>query len=66
MSESQKIERPEVVEDQHLQYLDKLRKSGIVNMWGAGAYLEKRFNIEDEQATVILSYWMKTSGNPTR
>ena len=52
--------RPEIVEDEHLTYLDDLRESGATNMWGAGAYLEIRFDIERSPASKILSYWMES------
>ena len=33
------VERPAFVEDKHLTYLDKLRESGVTNMYGARPYL---------------------------
>lgn len=57
------IERPEVVDDEHLLYLDELRESGQTNMFGAGSYLQDEFNIEKhKEASVILRYWMKSFG----
>jgi hypothetical protein len=56
MSEN-KIERPEFVSDEHLEFLDDLRESGVTNMWGAQAYLEEAF--EDLDRTIagkILFY----------
>ena len=55
-----KIERPEIVKDKHLEYLDMLRETGVTNMFGAGSYIEKKFKVNRENANVILSYWMKT------
>ena len=52
-----------VVSDEHLEYLDALRDSGDTNMFGAGAYLEKEFNVTRQEANTILSYWMKTFGD---
>ena len=54
------IERPEVVTDEHLEYLDDLRESGVTNMYGAGAYLEIDFEINEKEAWIVLSYWMKS------
>ena len=54
------MERPDVVTDKHLEYLDNLRESGRTNMFGAGSYIERSFNINSEDAGIILSYWMKT------
>lgn len=39
-------------------YLDALRVSGVVNMFGAGAYLEDRFGLSKSEARTILVAWM--------
>jgi hypothetical protein len=51
-------ERPATVTDDHLKFLDKLRKSGKTNMFGAPAYLQRKFGLDEESATIITSYWM--------
>jgi hypothetical protein len=57
------MDRPDFVEDEHLEYLDELRESGVTNMWGAGAYLQDAFTIESRKvAGKILTYWMKSFG----
>lgn len=58
--------RPEIVKDEHLEYLDDLRESGRTNMFGAGAYLRKEFGLETREAAEILSYWMETFGQENR
>jgi len=40
-------------------YLERLRRSGTTNMFGARPYLEKAFDIESKKATTILAYWMQ-------
>lgn len=40
-------------------YLEELRKSGIVNMFGARPYLEEHFNIDKKLAEKILLSWIK-------
>lgn len=55
-------ERPEVVTDEHLDYLDELRESGVTNMFGAGEYLESYFDIGTNDARKILGYWMESFG----
>lgn len=61
------IERPKCVLDRHLEYLDTLRSTGITNMFGARPYLMNAFKtLAKNEAASILSYWMKTFGNPTR
>ena len=54
------IERPEIVEDEHLTYLDDLRESGVTNMLEGNVYLEKRFNLSNRDASNVLVYWMKS------
>ncbi len=54
------IDRPTIVTDEHLTYLDDLRESGITNMYGAGQYLEKYFGLSRTKANDVLVYWMKS------
>lgn len=60
------MNRPDFVEDEHLEFLDKLRESGITNMWGAGPYIQDEFGIEEKPAREILAYWMTTFGQEER
>lgn len=53
---------PEGMTEKHLQYLDDLRGRGTTNMFGASAFLEKRFFINHDTARHYLSYWMHTFG----
>ena len=56
--------RPDFVTDEHLEYLDGLRESGVTNMFGARAYLLDEFDaLEEKEAGKILTYWMKTFGD---
>ncbi len=48
-----------MIENEYYQYLDALRKSGAVNMFGAGAYLEDRFGLSKYEAKDILIAWME-------
>ncbi len=57
------IDRPTVVEDSHLTYLDDLRESGITNMFGAGAYLLDEFSeLNVRESRTVLTYWMESFG----
>ena len=56
------IDRPEIVEDQHLKYLDELRESGATNMLAARPYVEREFGVSPRQAGEILKYWMHSFG----
>ena len=40
-------------------FLEKLRRSGKVNMFGARPYLIVEFGINKTEATKILSLWMR-------
>jgi hypothetical protein len=52
--------RPEFVTDEHLQFLDELRESGEINMFGAAPYIADLFEIPMQQARKVLTYWMRT------
>jgi len=41
-------------------YLDELRDSGITNMFGAGTYLQEKFDITKYEANRYLINWMET------
>ena len=45
--------------NEYYQYLDALRESGVTNMYGAGAYLQDRFDLSKVEARDILTAWMK-------
>ena len=54
------IEKPDFVTEEHLEYLDDLRDSGVTNMLGAGAYVQATFDETRQRANKIVTYWMKT------
>ena len=54
------VERPDVVEEEHLTFLGVLRESGATNMFGATPYLVEEFGLDKRDARAVLSYWMKT------
>jgi len=54
------IERPEIVTEDMLVYLDALRESGETNMYGAGPYLVAGFGLTRAESHRVLAYWMKT------
>ena len=53
-------QRPDIVTDEHLIFLDALRDTGIINMFGAGQYIMDEFEVDHGQAQSILGYWMET------
>ena len=54
--------RPEFVTDAHLEFLDELRESGEINMFGAAPYLTDIFDLSKQEARKVLTYWMQTFG----
>ncbi len=40
-------------------YLENLRKSGIVNMFGAAPYLQAEFGLSHKDAVSVLTDWMR-------
>lgn len=57
-----KEERPEICTDEMLAFLDDIRESGHINMYGAGEELELEFGLDKRDARSVLGYWMKTFG----
>jgi len=58
--------RPDVVTDEHLEFLDDLRESGETNMFGAGTYIQSHFGVDKRVAKEITLYWMRTFGDEDR
>ena len=54
------------VTDEHLEYLDNLRESGVTNMFGAAKYVERKFALGRREARTILIYWMESFGKEDR
>ena len=44
--------------NEYYGYLNALRDSGVVNMFGAGAYLQDQFGLSRSEARTILAAWM--------
>jgi hypothetical protein len=61
--ETKEIERPEGLTDEHLEWLDFLRLTGSINMFGASPHLAKAFDLDREAASAYTVYWMKTFGD---
>ena len=56
---SKKRKKGSIMNNEYYEYLDDLRESGVVNMFGAGAYLEHQFGLSRYEAKDILIAWMK-------
>ena len=59
---SDTIERPEVVEDQHLEYLEGLKASSEMNMMHGRSMLVNEYGLSRPDAMKVFIYWMKTCG----
>lgn len=42
------------------KFLNSLRRSGVINMFGAGSYLRVQFGISKRDARFILQDWMQS------
>ena len=61
------MSRPDYVTEYHLSFLDELRESGDTNMFGARSYLMAEFpELANDEAGVVLSYWMRSFGKKDR
>lgn len=58
--------RPDYVTDEHLEFLDELRESGVTNMKGARPYLIREFPENRKVGALILTYWMESFGKDDR
>ena len=55
------MERPAIVTQEHLDFLDELRESGDTNMYGADPFLRDAFpELAELEARDILRYWMQS------
>jgi hypothetical protein len=45
---------------EHADYLEELRQSGVTNMWGATPYIQMRFDVDEKTADKILFEWIKS------
>ena len=53
-------ERPELVTEAMLHFLDTLREGGHFNMYGVGPALEDAFILSSDDARTVLVYWMES------
>lgn len=60
------VERPEIVTDDMLVYLDMVRETGAINMFGAAPWVADTFGISKQEARIVLKYWMDTFSERTQ
>ena len=47
-----------VLEKEALEYLNELRESGQINMFGAAPFVESNFNLDRKESIRLLTLWM--------
>ena len=45
--------------NQHWLFLEELRRSGAINMFGAAPYIKEAFGVSSREARNILADWME-------
>ena len=50
----------DATKDEHYEFLDMLKETGLVNMFGAGSHLMDQFDLTKYEANRILTSWMET------
>jgi hypothetical protein len=56
-----KKEMPEFCTIEMLEYLDDVRESGVINMYGAAIYVTMEFpELSKKQCNDVLLHWMET------
>jgi hypothetical protein len=60
MTDEPQKARPDFVTDEHLEFLNELRDSGITHLETAAPFLVKRFDLSIGEAREVLEYWMET------
>jgi hypothetical protein len=46
------------IEKEAMQYLNRLRDSGVTNMFGAAPYVQEEFGLDRAEARRLLTLWM--------
>jgi hypothetical protein len=50
----------------YYKFLNRIRESGAINMWGASEPLRKAYKLPNDKASTILSAWMDwVTNNPS-
>jgi len=55
-----KAELKEERKQEMFKFLNSLRRSGVINMFGAGSYLRVQFGISKRDARFVLQDWMQS------
>jgi len=52
--------------EKYFNFLDGLRESGKINMFGARPYLMQEFGLDKDKAAQVMADWMTSFGQPSR
>jgi hypothetical protein len=52
----------ELEKEELFDYLNTLRETGVVNMFGATPYVQEAFDLTKKEAQAILKEWMENYG----
>lgn len=58
LTDVEEIVLPKDPNEEYFQFLERLRKSGVTNMFGASPYLAKAYGLSQKEASKILGEWM--------
>ena len=53
----------EEAKQEMFKFLNSLRKSGVIDMFGAGSYLREQFDLSKKEARFIMLEWMQNFDN---
>ena len=51
-----------ITQEEVSEYLDLVRESGAINMFGAGQYIREEFGVTKQEAREFLTSWMLDFG----
>lgn len=50
----------QVNKEEVFRFLDSVRESGVINMFGAAPYVQESFDVSRNEAKTLLLEWMDT------
>ncbi|QDP68159.1 MAG: hypothetical protein Unbinned1473contig1000_37 [Prokaryotic dsDNA virus sp.] len=56
---SKTLNKKKIMEQEVFEYLDRLRNSGAINMFGARPYIVQEFDIPKKEAGELLMKWIR-------
>ena len=60
MNKPKKQEESQQLRNEVYIYLEQLRETGQTNMFGAGVYIQKHFELPKDKAIMYLTDWIKS------